>query len=410
MSPRSQSALLPALLCLSLAGPAAAQAQPPAETTPVPTPDVPATPLPAAAPAADTPPPAPAAPPPVAPSPAEPLPAPPAATPPAAELTVYAQSPAAMAFADDLAQRRGLDPQWVREQIGAARRQPAVIRLSQPAPRAAFKNWAAYRARFVEPLRIRAGQRFWDAHRAALERAEREFGVPASLIVGVIGVETLYGQHTGNFRVIDALTTLAFDFPASHPRAEARAEFFRGELEQFLNLAQRTGMDPQGLRGSYAGAMGWPQFMPSSWARFAIDFDGDGKVDLLNSPVDAIGSVANYFKAYGWQPGQPTHYAVGFDLKTLDKEALLAPDILPSFSPESFAAKGAVLDAQGQKHVGKLALIELQNGDPVNGGSAPTYLAGTDNFYVVTRYNWSSYYALAVIELGQAVQAQVQGR
>lgn len=404
MSPRSRSALVPALLLLSLAG-VAAQAQTTVETTPVAPTDVPAITLPPAPPSAE---PAPTAPLPAATAPAEPPPAAPAATPPAADITVYAESPAAMAFADDLAQRRGLDPLWVREQIGAARRQPTAIRLSLPAPRAAFKNWAAYRARFIEPVRLRAGQRFWDTHRAALERAEREYGVPASLIVGVIGVETLYGQHTGNFRVIDALATLAFDFPASHPRAEARAEFFRSELEQFLSLSQRTGMDPQALRGSYAGAMGWPQFMPSSWARFAIDFDGDSKIDLFNSPVDAIGSVANYFKAYGWQPGQPTHYTVGFDLNRLDKEALLAPDILPSFSVESFVAKGAVLDAEGKKHVGKLALIELQNGDPANGGSAPTYLAGTDNFYVVTRYNWSSYYAMAVIELGQTIEALVK--
>lgn len=404
MSPRSRSALVPALLLLSLAG-VAAQAQTTVETTPVAPTDVPAITLPPAPPSAE---PAPTAPLPAATAPAEPPPAAPAATPPAADITVYAESPAAMAFADDLAQRRGLDPLWVREQIGAARRQPTAIRLSLPAPRAAFKNWAAYRARFIEPVRLRAGQRFWDTHRAALERAEREYGVPASLIVGVIGVETLYGQHTGNFRVIDALATLAFDFPASHPRAEARAEFFRSELEQFLSLSQRTGIDPQALRGSYAGAMGWPQFMPSSWARFAIDFDGDSKIDLFNSPVDAIGSVANYFKAYGWQPGQPTHYTVGFDLNRLDKEALLAPDILPSFSVESFVAKGAVLDAEGKKHVGKLALIELQNGDPANGGSAPTYLAGTDNFYVVTRYNWSSYYAMAVIELGQTIEALVK--
>lgn len=324
---------------------------------------------------------------------------------PGVDITFYAESPQAMAFADDLAQRRGLDPVWVREQIGTARRLPTVIRLSQPAPRTAFKNWNAYRARFVEPLRIRAGQRFWETHREALERAEREYGVPAGLIVGVIGVETLYGQHTGSFRVIDALATLAFDFPASHPRAQARTEFFRGELEQFLSLTQRTGLDPQALRGSYAGAMGWPQFMPSSWARHAIDFDGDSRVDLFNSPVDAIGSVANYFKAYGWQTGQPTHYAVSFDPVTLDKEALLAPDILPSFSADSFGAKGAVLDAAGRQHIGNLALIELQNGDPANGGAAPSYVAGTDNFYVVTRYNWSSYYAMAVIELGQTVQA-----
>lgn len=343
---------------------------------------------------------------------------PPAESPPGAVLApapgaatasdAYAQSPAAMAFAEDLAQRRGLDPQWVRQQIGAARRLPSVIRLSLPAPRAAYKNWAVYRARFVEPVRIRAGQRFWEAHREALARAEREYGVPASLIVGVIGVETLYGQHTGNYRVIDALATLAFDFPASHPRAEARAEFFRGELEQFLSLASRTGMDPLAVRGSYAGAMGWPQFMPSSWARHAIDFDGDSKVDLFNSADDVIGSVANYFKSYGWQPGQPTHYAVSFDLEKLDKDGLLAPDILPSFSVERFMAKGAVPDTQGQQHAGKLALIELQNGDPAQGGAAPTYLAGTDNFYVVTRYNWSSYYAMAVLELGRTIEALVK--
>ena len=320
-------------------------------------------------------------------------------------VTAYALSPSAMAFADDLAQRRGMDPAWVRQQIGAAQRLPSVIRLMTPAPSGAYKNWAAYRARFIEPVRIRAGQRFWETHRDTLARAEREFGVPASLIVGVIGVETIYGRHTGNFRVIDTLATLAFDFPSAHPRAEARTEFFRGELEQFLSLSQRSGMDAQAVRGSYAGAMGWPQFMPSSWNRFAIDFDGDSKVDLFNSPADAIGSVANYFKVYGWQTGQPTHYPVAFDAARLDKDGLLAADILPSFGVESFTAKGAVLEGPALQHTGKLALIELQNGDPANGGAPATYLAGTDNFYVITRYNWSSYYAMAVIELGQTVQA-----
>jgi membrane-bound lytic murein transglycosylase B len=338
------------------------------------------------------------------------LAAPSSATTSSTEIAVYAQSAIAMAFADDLAQRRGLDAQWVRQHIGAAKRQPSVIRFTTPAPRTAFKNWTAYRARFVEPVRIRAGMRFWESHRDLLARAEREYGVPASLIVGVIGVETIYGQHTGNFRVIDALATLAFDFPSSHPRAEARAEFFRGELEQFLSLTHRTGMDPMTVRGSYAGAMGWPQFMPSSWTRYAIDFDGDSKVDLLNSPADAIGSVANYFRAFGWQTGQPTHYAIAFDPTRLDKDALLAPDILPSFNVESFSAKGGLLDAEGQKHIGKLALIELQNGDPANGGALPTYVAGTDNFYVITRYNWSSYYAMAVIELGQEIAARMPTR
>ena len=322
----------------------------------------------------------------------------------------YAQSEAAMAFATDLAERRNLDPAWVRQQIGSALRIPTVIRLMQPAPSGSPKNWAAYRARFIEPVRLRAGQRFWEANRDTLARAEAEFGVPASLIVGVIGVETLYGRHTGTFRVIDSLTTLAFDFPASHPRAQARTEFFRAELEQFLSLAHRTGMDPQSARGSYAGAMGWPQFMPSSWVKYAIDYDRDDRIDLFNSTSDVIGSVANYFKTFGWLPGMPTHYPVTLAGAATDLDTLLAPDILPSFSVESFTAKGAVLEGAALEHTGKLALVELQNGDPANGGGPPSYVAGTDNFYVVTRYNWSSYYALAVIELGEAVQALLEPR
>ena len=314
----------------------------------------------------------------------------------------YAQSEAAMAFADDLAARRDLDPAWVRAQIGAAERVPAIVRLSTPPPSTQPKNWAAYRARFIEPIRLAAGQRFWEANRDTLARAEAQFGVPASLIVGVIGVETLYGRHTGNFRVIDALTTLAFDFPASHPRAAARSEFFRGELEQFLSLTHRTGQDPLALLGSYAGAMGWPQFMPSSWVKYAIDFDADGHVDLFDSPADVIGSVANYFKTFGWQPGMPTHYPVRVEASRENLDTLLAPDILPSFSPARFEALGAMLDEVGRRHTGQLALVELQNA-----GAPPSYVAGTENFYVVTRYNWSSYYALAVIELGEAVRARL---
>jgi membrane-bound lytic murein transglycosylase B len=317
----------------------------------------------------------------------------------------YATRPDAMAFAVDLAMRRDLDVDWVRQQIGQAQSLPQVTRLMQPAPRGTPKNWAAYRARFIEPVRLRAGLAFWQANRDVLARAEAEFGVPASLIVGVIGVETLYGQHTGNFRVIDALCTLAFDFPSNHPRAEARIAFFKSELEQYLSLTRRSGTDPLSLRGSYAGAMGWPQFMPSSWVKYAIDFDGDGQVDLFNSQADAIGSVANYFKSFGWQPGLPTHYPVTLDGPQLDMEGLLAPDILPTFSVSSFSAKGARLQGAALQHTGNLALIELEN------GAAPrSYVAGTDNFYAVTRYNWSSYYAMAVIELGQTIQAQLPAR
>jgi membrane-bound lytic murein transglycosylase B len=319
----------------------------------------------------------------------------------------YAQHAAAMRFADDVAQRRGLDGPQVRALLAQARKLPSVQKAMLPAPKATAKNWAAYRARFIEPIRLRAGQAFWEKHKRWLDKAEADTGVPASLIVGVIGVETLYGQHMGNYRVIDALATLAFDFPAAHPRAAARTEYFLGELEQYLSLTHRASIDPNSLRGSYAGAMGMPQFMPTSWAKYAVDFDGDGKVDLFGTPADAIGSVAHYFKAFGWQPGAPTHYAVSFDTTRLDMEALLAPDILPSFSVASFQAKGAVLTLEAQAHNGPLALIELHNGDPAQGGQAPSYVAGTENFYAVTRYNWSSYYALAVIELGEAIAARM---
>ncbi|MFN4119365.1 lytic murein transglycosylase B [Acidovorax sp.] len=313
---------------------------------------------------------------------------------------LYATRSDAMQFADDLAARRNLDREWVRQAIGQARFLPQVPRLMLPPPKGTPKNWRAYRARFIDPVRIQAGVRFWQEHRAALERAEREFGVPAEIIVGIIGVETVYGQQMGNFRVMDALATLAFDFPTGHPRAAERTEFFRRELEQLLSLTDRSNIDPFALRGSYAGAMGLGQFMPSSWVRYAIDFDGDGRIDLFRSPVDAIGSVANYFIAHGWIPGMPTHYAVQFDTARLQLDDLLAPDILPTFSAPSLQAKGAVLDAAGARHTGSLALVELQNG-----ADAPSYVAGTENFYAITRYNWSSYYAMAVIELGAEVAA-----
>jgi membrane-bound lytic murein transglycosylase B len=317
---------------------------------------------------------------------------------------IYLLRDDAMRFADEVAERRDLDRAWTRSAIGQALYLPNVQRLMLPPERGAAKNWRAYRARFVNPARIRAGVRFWLRNRASLERAQAEFGVPPQIIVGIIGVETIYGQNMGNFRVIDALTTLAFDFPAEHPRAPERQAYFQSELEQFLSLCQRTGMEPTAPLGSYAGAMGMPQFMPSSWTRYAIDYDGDGQVDLWHSEADAIGSVANYFNNYGWQSGLPTHYPVRL-LPDADLDALLAPGILPAFSPPAFAAKGAWLTDGGMAHHGQLALIELQNGDPATPGNAPAYVAGTENFYVITRYNWSAYYAMAVIDLGQEVMA-----
>ena len=305
-------------------------------------------------------------------------------------------------MADDIAARRDLNPDWVRETIGHARKMPQAIKYMTPAPKGTAKNWRVYRTRYIDTYRIQEGVKFWRANRELLARAEREYGVPAEIVVGIIGVETVYGQQTGNFRVIDALATLTFDFPYAHPRAKERREFFQSELEQYLSLTHRTQTDPMSLRGSFAGAIGMPQFMPSSWVKYAIDFDGDGKVDLFNSTADVIGSVANYFKAFNWQPGMPTHYPVTFDKSKLDLDTLMAPDILPTFSVASFSAKGAVLQGDALKHAGPLALIELQNA-----GAEPTYVAGTENFYAITRYNWSSYYAMAVIELGREIAAVV---
>jgi membrane-bound lytic murein transglycosylase B len=241
--------------------------------------------------------------------------------------------------------------------------------------------------------------RFWNDNQASLTRAEKEYGVPAEIIVGILGVETIYGANTGSFRVIDALTTLAFDFPQSHPRAAERSAYFKGELEQFLSLQSRRNASPFDQLGSYAGAMGMPQFMPTSINKYAVDFDGDGRIDLL-SPADAIGSVANYLKVFGWQTGMPAYYPVRFDASILDMDSLMAPDILPTFSVASFSAKGALLEGQALQHQGPLALVEL-----LNGTEPAEFVAGTENFYAITRYNWSSYYAMAVLELGASVAA-----
>jgi len=310
----------------------------------------------------------------------------------------YAHRVDVMQAADDMALRRDLPRTWVRRTLAQAHYVAAIAQAIQPVSIGVAKNWAAYRNRFIEPTRILAGVAFWQAHQGDLNRAEQETGVPPEIIVGIMGVETMYGQQMGSFRVLDALATLAFDFPASHPRAIARRAYFKSELEQFLSLMRRSGRNPTSPKGSYAGAMGLPQFMPSNWVKYAVDFDSDGRIDLFDSPADAIGSVAQYLKAFHWQKGLPTHYSMAFDQDKLDLDALSLPDILPTFNVANFQARGAVLTGEALSHTGKLALIALQNGE-----AFPSFVAGTDNFYVITRYNQSSYYAMAVIELGQAV-------
>jgi membrane-bound lytic murein transglycosylase B len=312
-----------------------------------------------------------------------------------ADQPTYAAREDVLRFAADVSERRGLDRAWVEQQLSAARKLPLVQRLVMPPPAGTAKNWAAYRARFVEPKRIAAGLHFWQRNEPWLALAEERFGVPAEIVVGIVGVETFYGRVMGNFRVVDALATLSFDFPAGR---RDRSAFFRDELEELLVLARREGVEAGTLRGSFAGAIGLPQFMPGSVNKYALDFDGDGRIDLNTNAADVIGSVAHYLAEFGWQRSMPTHYPVAVPVDAADRAALLAPDILPSFTAAQFAERGAELDTDGQAHVGPMALVELQNGD-----AAPSYLAGTQNFYAVTRYNWSSYYALAVIELGTEV-------
>jgi membrane-bound lytic murein transglycosylase B len=299
--------------------------------------------------------------------------------------------------AQALALEHGLDSEWVESTLAQARFVVAVAQLVMPGATPAAKNWAAFRARFVEARRIEAGVRWWRDNDEWLRLAEFRYGVPAEIVVGIVGVETFYGRITGGFRVLDALATLSFDFPSGR---SDRSAFFRSELGQFLKLAHREGWDPQGVKGSFAGAIGLPQFMPSSIANYAVDFDDDGRIDLLSSSADVVGSVAHFLAEHGWRRDMPTHYAVDPPANTLDRALLVVPDILPSFSPAQMAERGARLDDAALKHEGSLALIELQNAE-----NTPSYVAGTQNFYALTRYNASSYYALAVIELGRAVAA-----
>ena len=315
---------------------------------------------------------------------------------PAAAGPSYEGHAEALVFAESLAAERGLDAAWLRGHLAQARRVEAVRRLVMPPPAGTAKNWAAYRARFVEPQRINAGLAFWQQHARWLAEAEARWGVPAEVVVAIVGVETFYGRITGNFRTLDALATLAFDFP---PGRKDRSAFFRGELAEFFVLCARENIDPQQQKGSFAGAMGLPQFMPGSVNRFALDFDEDSHIDLLASGPDVVGSVAHFLAAHGWERGLPTHFDVAVPVDTRERAVLLAPDILPSFTAAQFVAQGALLPDAARRHEGLLALVELQNGE-----QAPSYVAGTANFYVITRYNWSSYYAMAVIDLAAALR------
>jgi membrane-bound lytic murein transglycosylase B len=320
-----------------------------------------------------------------------------------ADITPYDQRPAVRAWAERWAATHPNQPaQDLLRQLGRACYQADVTRLIMPTPPGQTRNWAAYQARFIEPRRIQAGLEFWRREERWLAAAELRYGVPAEVIVGIVGVETLYGQQTGRYRVLDALATLAFDFPTGR---SDRSAFFQDQLGALLQLARQEGLDPAGIRGSYAGAIGWGQFMPGSWLTHAVDFNGDSRIDLQASVPDVIGSIANFLANHGWQPGLPARFGVQPPEDADQLAALLAPDIRPSFTRHELEDSGAQLDEAGREHNGLLALVELQNGDD----AAPSYVAGSENFWALTRYNWSAYYAMAVLDLGEAIAARRAG-
>lgn len=293
-------------------------------------------------------------------------------------------------FIRDVSERHGFSEADLLPLFDSVRRADDVIRLIAPPPRSFKRSWAVYRARFLDPRRVEEGLAFWRQHADAVSRAAQRYGVPPEIIMSIIGVETFYGRITGDFRVLDALTVLAFDYPR-------RAAFFRGELEQFLLLARENAMDARTVKGSFAGAIGLPQFMPGSVRRYAVDFDADGRIDLRDSPVDAIGSVARFLAEHGWRSGEPTHFSMRFeDERRL--RPLIEAGIEPAFTLDQMGDYGVRSDDMVPQAM-PLALIDLPNGD-----AAAAYLLGARNFYVITRYNRSSFYAMAVIELARALR------
>lgn len=312
-------------------------------------------------------------------------------------------------FIDLMVSRHGFDRTQLETFFDQASYLERSIQLIKPAPPGKPKNWKAYRARFVESVRIDAGIAFWDEHAQTLDLAEKQFGIPAEIIVGLIGIETFYGRQTGNFRVMDALTTLAFAYPDT-PTRLARMEFFKSELENILLLSRDSSLDPFSFKGSYAGAIGLSQFMPSSIRNYAVDFDHDGKIDLLASPVDAIGSIANYLALHGWKKGLPTTFPATLINPGADPEKFadilsttLSQGLKASYTFEELKLLASTASPDVPQNL-LYGLVDLQNGEE------PTeYWLATENFFALTQYNRSYFYAMSVIDLGRIIaQARVK--
>ncbi len=286
-------------------------------------------------------------------------------------------------FIARMEREHGIPAEETRSVLSEAEIQPPILEaMRRPAEK--VKPWHEYRQIFLTDKRIDAGVEFWRENRSELARISGDTGVPPEIIVGILGVETFYGRITGRYRVIDALATLAFEYPP-------RSRFFTSELEQFLLLAREQGIDPQKATGSYAGAMGGPQFISSSYRAYAVDASGDGRVDLWENWTDIMGSVANYFTAHGWEPGGKVVTRITGDIPA----NLLSDGLRLDRDPSSLAGFG-IPDGDAQKVM--VFELEAENG--------PQYWVGYKNFYVITRYNRSNMYAMAVYELGQAVRGR----
>ena len=305
--------------------------------------------------------------------------------------TTYARRDDVRDFVREMVARHGFVERELNFLFSRARREPAILAAILPPKDAKGRSWQLYRARFVTEARIAEGVEFWQRNAAALERAAQERGVPAEIIVAIIGVETVYGRQMGTWRVIDALSTLAFDYPP-------RAEFFRGELEQYLLFAREQGIDVFSVKGSYAGAIGMPQFMPGSYRRYAVDFDGDGGADLRASAVDAIVSVANFLARHGWQRAERVQLPARVNGEA--HRALLEAGIEPRTSLAELKRYGVETRTDLALET-PVALVELESP-----GAPAEYRLGLRNFYVLTRYNRSVLYASAVHDLAQEIKAR----
>ena len=318
----------------------------------------------------------------------------------------YANNPNVDAFINDMVARYDFDPARLHDLFNRVSYSATAVKLVLPSPTPSLKNWRAYQSRFIEPIRINAGVKFWRANQATLQRAATQFGVPPEVIVGIIGVETIYGKYMGNFRALDALTTLTFDYPNTPNRAE-RQVTFRKNLEDLLVWTRDSQIDPTTVLGSYTGAIGIPQFLPSSIVQYAVDFDGNGRIDLRTSPADAIGSVANYLKQNGWEPGRPVVWRIAGDEGSQGiAEAAADGHPEPHWSLAQLTKAGMLLTEPGL-NLGAEAATPLTVVDLPTPGRAIAYTLGLKNFYVLTRYNRSFFYALAVYQLGEAVKARM---